>query len=320
MEILSSRLDLGTTHSSQTAVAFSQAITKPAPAPLPVSAAVVQLSEQGKAAAATDATEADSEAGIDPHLRFVIDLLERMFGTRIKLSDVRQMKADEAGATLAQTATGFHAHLSISHTDSLSFHAQGTVQTGDGRSITLDLSFALQTTHSESLDINIGQQRTKDPLVLNLSGKSVRLSDRTYAFDLDANGGKLAISFPVDGGFLARDTHHNGQIVDGSQLFGPTNGDGFSQLQKLDADGNGWIDQNDPAYAELGLYSKDGQGQDHFETLQQAGIGALYLGNSNTDYQLHGSQQQTQGKLVSSGLWLGENGQAGSLQQVDLQV
>jgi hypothetical protein len=47
---------------------------------------------------------------------------------------------------------------------------------------------------------------------------------------------------------LAIDANNNGRIDDGSELFGPTSGDGFGELAALDDDGNGWVDESDAAY------------------------------------------------------------------------
>jgi hypothetical protein len=42
-----------------------------------------------------------------------------------------------------------------------------------------------------------------------------------------------------------------GRIDSGSELFGPATGSGFGELAALDGDGNGWIDENDDAFARL---------------------------------------------------------------------
>ena len=77
-------------------------------------------------------------------------------------------------------------------------------------------------------------------------------------FDIDADGEEESISYLQGGsGYLALDKNGDGVINDGSELFGTKSGDGFADLAEYDADGNGWIDENDPIFDKLLIWAKD---------------------------------------------------------------
>jgi hypothetical protein len=127
------------------------------------------------------------------------------------------------------------------------------------------------------------------------------------------------ISFVGSGsGFLCLDLNGDGRINDGSELFGPRTGNGFAELAAYDEDGNGWIDEADSIYERLRIWTRDAQGQDILFALGAKGIGAIYLGYSDTQFSMRDSQNQENGQLRSTGVFLREDGSAGSIQQVDL--
>ena len=96
--------------------------------------------------------------------------------------------------------------------------------------------------------------------------------------------------------------------------------DGFADLAQYDDDGNGWIDAADAAFSRLRIWSRDAGGKDQLIGLQQQGIGALYLGKANTPFALKDADNTLQGAVRASGLYLREDGAAGTLQQLDLVV
>jgi hypothetical protein len=91
-------------------------------------------------------------------------------------------------------------------------------------------------------------------------------------------------------------------------------------LSVYDQDKNGWIDENDAVFNQLKLWSKDSQGNDSLAGLKTRGIGALYLGATTSPFELKTSSNSSLGTIKSSGLYLNENGSAGTLQQVDLTL
>jgi len=157
-------------------------------------------------------------------------------------------------------------------------------------------------------------------LALNFSGVA-ELTARRFSFDIDSDGRFDQIAFVgANSGFLALDRNRDGAINDGRELFGPATGQGFAELAEYDADGNQWIDENDPIYQNLRIWSKDAEGRDQLLALGQRGVGAIYLGHISTPFSFKDSQNALLGQLQDSRIFMRENGAAGVIQQIDLSV
>lgn len=205
--------------------------------------------------------------------------------------------------------------------ESVSFYAKGIIKTADGREINIDLQLNMTREFMEQKEIHIraGDAQKIDPLVINFSGNLPGLTDLTFSFDLDADGKLDQISSLKEGsGFLALDLNNDKKINDGNELFGPQSGNGFSELAKYDEDNNNWIDENDSIFNKLRIWTKDSLGNDYLLALGEVGVGAIYLGNINTVFSLNGSSNQNLGEIQKTGLFLRENGTAGTIQHVDL--
>ena len=63
---------------------------------------------------------------------------------------------------------------------------------------------------------------------------------------------------------------------------------------------------------------KDSKGNDTLSGLKQKDVGAIYLGYQTTQFMLKNKQNETQGRLRSSGIYVNENGSVGTIQQIDL--
>lgn len=201
-----------------------------------------------------------------------------------------------------------------------SFSTVGKVCTADGReidfNINVEMSRTVQERYMESLQLGFVMC---DPLVINLDTDIASLSDQTFYFDIDADGELDEISqLGAGSGYLALDKNGDGRINDGSELFGTASGNGFADLAKYDEDGNGWIDENDAIWEKLKIWCKDENGNDVLYRLADKGVGAICLQNVSTDFTLKGSAGQTQGAIRNSGLFLYENGGAGTVQHVDV--
>ena len=202
------------------------------------------------------------------------------------------------------------------------FRTSGTVRTADGREISFGLELGMSRRFREEAKIeNIAEiVDLTDPLVINFDGNIAGLSDQKFMFDIDADGEEESISYLQGGsGYLALDKNGDGVINDGSELFGTKSGDGFADLAEYDADGNGWIDENDPIFDKLLIWAKDENGKDELYTLKEAGVGAICLQRAATDFSLNSQKDNTQnGQIRSTGIFLYENGNAGTMQQLDL--
>jgi hypothetical protein len=125
------------------------------------------------------------------------------------------------------------------------------------------------------------------PLVLDLDGDGVHLGsvDRGVAFDLLGGGSAVTVAWPEgDDAFLALDRNGNARIDDASELFGQATSDGryedgFAALGALDENGDGVLDAQDAAFAELVVWrdrDHDGVSQsDELLSLASAGVRRL---------------------------------------------
>lgn len=210
--------------------------------------------------------------------------------------------------------------------NSMQFSAQGAVQTADGRNINFGLEVNMSQSFYESTQFESVFQRLSidpvfcDPLVVNFDAMSADVKDIKFSFDLDADGTSDQISRLMSGsGFLAVDTYNDGVIHDGNQLFGSQSGNGFADLAAHDGDGNGWIDENDGIFDKLRVWVNNEDGSSNLFALGELGIGAIYLGNVNTDYCL-GDLTSPDGMVRKTGVFLYEDGRAGTIQHIDMAV
>ena len=212
----------------------------------------------------------------------------------------------------------YRAHHEV---EQLSFSTQGVVTTADGREINIDIQLNMSREFASEESFSFRAGALKDPLAINYSGNATDLTDERFEFDLDADGQTEQINFFRPGtGVLAMDKNGDGTINNGREVIGALSGDGFGDLAKQDEDGNGWIDENDPIFNQLRIWSKETDGSDRLVALGEQGVGAIYLGNIETPYQLKDDNNETQGAIRSSSFFLREDGTAGTVQQVDLKV
>ena len=210
----------------------------------------------------------------------------------------------------------------FSENENTEFSSTGKVQTADGRTLdfTLDLCMSRDFSCSRKT-LTSGKAVLRDPLVINFNGRAAELEGTRFEFDLDADGKVEAIpGLGSASGYLAIDRNGDGCVNNGSELFGTCSGDGFADLAGLDSDGNRWLDEADAAYDTLRVWQRDERGQSTLSSLRERGVGALYLGSSETPFALKDSDNALLGQVRASGVYLNEDGSAGSLQQIDLAV
>ncbi len=290
------------------------------------------LSGDSKVQSDDDDTEA--EMSLSSQMRILKTLLEKMLDITIELPNVA------GGDTAAPTASATQAPASAAATlangepnrtvqvseasfeqEQLAFVANGQVTTADGREITFDLGFALNYQKLQLSERLTSSAALKDPLVLNLEGLVPGFSSARFEFDLDADGSSESLTqLANNSAFLALDRNGNGQIDDGNELFGARSGNGFAELAALDDDGNGILDEGDSGFASLRLYRSDTA----LLTLGDQKIGAIFLNAAATPFMHLGGDQGAQGEspavLRQTGIYLTEDGKAGTLQQIDLRV
>ena len=207
-------------------------------------------------------------------------------------------------------------------TEDTSFSTVGTVRTSDGREIQFNVEVGMSRAFQEYYreDLEMASFTMCDPLVINMDTDVAALDDQKFYFDIDADGQQDEIaSLSAGSGYLALDKNEDGVIGDGSELFGTKSGNGFADLAEYDSDGNGWIDEADEIWDKLKIWCRDENGQDVLYKLGEKGVGAICLQSVATDFELKSSQNnQTLGAIRSSGIFLYENGNVGTIQHVDV--
>lgn len=199
--------------------------------------------------------------------------------------------------------------------ESVEIGMQGMIKT-DSMCIDIDISLSMSRSFVSTHRIDTSAQ-FYDPLVINLRGELPELENKLFSFDIDNNGSCDQISTLKEGnGFLAYDANNNGCIDEGSELFGTLTGDGFKELGRYDSDRNGWIDENDPILENLQVWQKTDT-KSELVTLGEIGIGAIYLGSADGAFTYKNAEQEALGRLRSTGLFLHENGKAGTVAQID---
>lgn len=220
-------------------------------------------------------------------------------------------------ATMNTTASEYYEEQ-----ENTSFSTVGTVRTQDGREIQFQLDLSMSRSFQQYYETNYEKEVVQmvDPLVINLDSNIASLSDQKFEFDLDADGVKDSISMLGSGsGYLALDKNGDGIINDGSELFGTRSGDGFADLAQYDLDHNGWIDENDEIFDKLLIWSKNEKGGDELYTLKKAGVGAICLQKAATSFSLNNLRtNQVNGAIRSTGIFLYENGNVGTMQHIDV--
>lgn len=270
-------------------------------------------------------------AGLDSKLMSIIRAIESLTGKKINLSFLKKLNSSETKTPQTEPSNtpnelqGWgviyqHERHEVKE-ESLNFSAQGSVKTQDGRAI--DFSFALsmqnRSESHESMSFKAGDALI-DPLVINFGTATVSISDIEHEFDLNLDGKSDTFNFVGNGsGFLVLDKNKDGLINDGSELFGPTLGNGFKELSAYDIDANNWIDESDAIFKELLIWTKDDKGTENLFTLKEKGIGALYLETATTPWELKNSSNSA-GVMKESSIYLNENGTVGTMQEIDLKV
>ncbi|MFC1712928.1 VCBS repeat-containing protein [Candidatus Poribacteria bacterium] len=296
------------------------------------------MAEVSQPVAKNNIDDGGKETSMDPEIRMLKLMVERMLGIEIDLSSLKISHDDGEALKKSQPVQAvrpeaeprqgygieYDRHESYYESEKTNFSAEGVIKTSDGKMLSFNVNLSLS--REFMTENNIGARfgdavRLQDPLVINFGGTSAQLTNARFSFDLNADGKVERISsVGPNSGFLAIDLNNDNEINDGSELFGPKTGRGFQELAVYDSDHNNWIDESDPIYDKLLVWSKEPGGNESLVSLKQKGVGAIYLGHQSTKFELNNSQNEMQGQLSSSGIYLNEKDSAGTIQQVDLTM
>lgn len=292
--------------------------------------------KQAKQASATKAL--DTETPVESKDSLMMQIIRRMVkeitGRDLKTFSPDQLTAgtdqptyqDQQPAPAAQADNGgltYQQTLSYFESETTSFSAEGTINTQDGRSLSFSLSLNMSRSFYAEVSntIQVGDAQKKDPLVINFDGTAAELSNTSFQFDIDADGTPDQIAGLKSGsGLLALDKNNDGSVNDGSELFGALTGNGFAELANYDQDGNQFIDAADAIYQKLRIWQRNADGSQQLLALGAKNVGAIYLGHLTTPFQLKDDNNQSLAEVARSGFYLTEQGQAGSVQQLNFLV
>jgi hypothetical protein len=148
----------------------------------------------------------------------------------------------------------------------------------DGSISMAEIKTKIEQINVKLVSIDIRRIYQQDPLILDLDGNGIDVTDIANGakFDIDGDGTEDQTAW-VSGGdaLLALDRNSDGEINDGTELFGDQNGakDGFAELAKYDDNQDGVIDESDAVFSSLVLLRADGSQTD----LASEGIKSISL-------------------------------------------
>ncbi|MBN1756671.1 MAG: hypothetical protein JW863_00035 [Chitinispirillaceae bacterium] len=176
-------------------------------------------------------------------------LIEQMFGVK-----------NEESESLSKTMNRLHEDSVEISSEAMALYQSSSMEfsakTADGGEIRV----SLRSETAVAAGLSTVQTDSADPLVLDLDGDGIELTDVTrerVRFDIDADGSREEVAWVrPDDGMLVLDRNGNGSIDDGRELFGDQNGarNGFEELAGFDENGDGVIDGSDSIFGRLGVW------------------------------------------------------------------
>lgn len=297
----------------------------------------IDISDRAKCRRCEQALKSDI-MGVRSRYRHMLKalLVEALSGRKMNLLDPRSVEPAEAEKAANEEASSsgeiqgssgvgvIYDHTTrYEETERISLEASGSIRTADNREISFSLNLEMSRTFVETTGVHIraGDPALTDPLVVNYAGTASELSETRFEFDLDVDGNAdLMPGLKGGSGFLALDHNKDGKVNSGAELFGPSTGDGFGELAAYDEDANQWIDENDSIFDKLRIWIVNGKGMGALEPLRHRNIGAIHLGKLATLFDHRDSANQVEAQTTNTGLFLREDGTAGTIQQLELVV
>jgi hypothetical protein len=265
----------------------------------------------------------------DAKVQLIILMLKSLTGKNLDFESIKNiLKGDIAsvstnngsGSAVQQTQTLEQIEIREETEDTV-FYADAIIKTEDGQEVHFQIELGMSRSFRQELRIESESRQLTDPLVLNFAGTAADLGETSFDFDLNSDGQTEQISsLKAGSGFLALDKNQDGVINNGSELFGPSNGNGFAELSVYDLDDNDFIDENDPIFDELKVFTQDSEGNQYLSSLYEKGVGAISLGSIETPFELRDGQNSLRAKIRSTGVFVGASGNHGTVQQVDFAI
>jgi len=255
-------------------------------------------------------------------------MISKVSGQRIRLrkitgmgSGVNVLLSEPVNPPGKQVLFSLLAQTTQYEYERVSVRSTGSVSLADGREIdfSLELNMERESFVQESVALQ-GGGILMDPLAFSFDCDLRSLINKTFQFDMNCDGETDELSTLAPGmGFLALDLNDDKKINDGSELFGPATGHGFSELAAYDLDNNGWIDENDPVFSKLRVWEPGGT-ETTLIPLAEAGVGAICLSHDTNSFQVKDMDNQLLGEVAATGLFLTEDGEVRPMQEIKLAL
>ncbi|MEJ5258144.1 MAG: hypothetical protein WHS64_07855 [Fervidobacterium sp.] len=237
-------------------------------------------------------------------------MLEKLTGKKLKIyiPDDKQYEISirkEGGQDIVEYENE-EEYLNVQYSN---FSAKGQVKTKDGRLI----DFSIQTKLFQlSYSYTKTSGRVVDPLAIDLKDKTG--SQKIVELDLNFDGTREKFFLGRGVGLLVYDKNGNGVVDNAAELFGPVTNEGFSELSQLDTDKDNWIDEDDLEFLKIKIWTIDENGREQVVGLLDLNVGAIFLGSVSTPFDYADSVQK------STGIYLSEDGNVGTVRQIDFKV
>ncbi|MBK1885224.1 hypothetical protein [Marinobacter sp. DY40_1A1] len=231
------------------------------------------------------------------------------------------LSGDSAAQTSGSVTVEANRYMFYSQSETRSFASSGSISLENGETIdfTLSLRQSQSRTYEYSESLRIEERPMTDPLVINFGSTTAQLTDTLFEFDMEGNGKTAQFATLGSGsGYLVFDRNGNGEVDDGTELFGPQSGSGFSELAKFDDDGNQWIDANDEVFSSLSVWVQAADGSQALKSLAEVGVQALYVGSAEDSFTLTNRQGIPLGQIQASGIYLTTDGEVRTLEELTL--
>ena len=169
-------------------------------------------------------------------------------------------------------------------------------------------------------------EKTKSPLIVDLDGdgiETVGVSDGVY-FDHDGNGfAEKSGWVGKDDGLLVRDINGNGQIDDGTELFGNNSvlssgakaANGFEALKELDSNKDGVFNSSDEAWNEVKVW-KDMNQNGFVENGELLSMEEVNIKEINLSYQNENIKDINENIIGQTGSFIKNDNSAGNISDI----
>ncbi len=231
------------------------------------------------------------------------------------------LSGDATTQTSGSMSIEANRYMFYSQSETRSFTSTGSISLENGETIdfTLSLRQSQSQTYEYSENLRIEERPMTDPLVINFGSATAQLTDTLFEFDMEGNGETAQFASLGSGsGYLVFDRNGNGEVDDGTELFGPQSGSGFSELARFDDDGNQWIDANDDMFSSLSVWVQAADGSETLKSLAEVGVQALYVGSAEDSFTLTNRQGIPLGQIQASGIYLTTEGEVRTLEEITL--